>query len=431
MPRAWKLVFALTLALILFALFVFGSRRSGRAADPLERLAKLYEDSRYFELRDALALMKDHPSPDMEFFRGAVDDVFNRLDSAVSRLRSFLRSNETSPARMLTKEAWSLLADAFCRLGRYRETAAAHQEILSRFGPILDKEERANCESQVRLWSSLADVPPQKVEIAEDTTIRMTKRHFPVRVKDRTFLVGYDTGSNLSVLFKSMADELGVPIYGPAIKVQTGTGKSIYGRVGVVPEMRLGSILIKNALFLVLPDELFSAEAARFGVDRRGLLGMPVLEALKEITETRDGDLIIPASPRPRTEQNICLSGFMPIVEIRFRSARLSLCLDTGSSVTYMYPPFLRRYFGEIKSRSSVRKSTLGGVGNSRAVAVHVLDEFDFRVGGKDLALRKVSVHAQITHIDTRYFHGTLGIDILGQCARMTLNFESMSFILE
>ena len=423
-------ILAATLTLALAAATSAGpGQRKG--ADPLERLAQLYEDSRYFELRDAVAQMEDHSSLEMEFFRGAVDEVFNRLDSAVSRLQNFLRSAEKGPARMMTKEAWVLLADAFRRSGRYREAGEARREILDRFGPVLSEEEKANSESQVGLWSALADVPPQEVEVGEDTTIRMTNRQFPVRVRDRTFFVGYDTGSNLSVLYKSIADELGVAIYGPAIKIQSGTGKWIDGRTGVVPEMRLGTIIIRNAVFLVLPDELFPSAVARFGVDRRGLLGAPILEGFKEITETKEGELIIPASPRPRPEQNMCFSGFMPVVQVIFRGARLSFCLDTGSTATYLYPPFFRRYRGEIASRSLFRKSTMGGVGSSVTVPIHVLDEFGFRVGGKNLSLRKIAVHTEVTHTDTRYFHGTLGLDILAQCTRMTFNFESMSFILE
>jgi hypothetical protein len=402
-----------------------------KGVDPLARLGRLYEDSRYFELRDAVAQMKDHPSLEMEFFRGAVDEIFNRLESAVSRLRSYVRSAEKGPARTMAKEAWALLADAFRREGRYREAGEARREILDRFGPILSQEERTNCESQVGLWSALAAVPPHEVEVGEDTTIRMTNRQFPVRVKDRTFFVGYDTGANLSVLYKSIADELGVAIYGPAIRIRSGTGRWVDGRTGVVPEMRLGSIIIRNAVFLVLPDEFFPSAVARFGVDRRGLLGAPILEGFKEIAETKDGDLIIPASPRPRSEQNMCFSGFMPVVQVLFRGARLSFCLDTGSTATFLYPPFFRRYRGEIASRSMLRKSTVGGVGSSVTVPIHVLDEFGFRAGGKDLSLRKVAVHTEATHTDTRYFYGTLGLDILTQCSRMTLNFESMSFVLE
>jgi len=80
---------------------------------------------------------------------------------------------------------------------------------------------------------------------------------------------------------------------------------------------------------------------------------------------------------------------------------------------------------------SPLRKSTMGSVGSSATVPIHVLDEFGFRAGGMDLSLRKVAVHTEATHTDTRYFHGTLGLDILTQCSRMTLNFGSMSFILE
>jgi hypothetical protein len=195
--------------------------------------------------------------------------------------------------------------------------------------------------------------------------------------------------------------------------------------------MRLGSIIIRNAVFLVLPDEFFPSAVARFGVDRRGLLGAPILEGFKEITETKDGDLIIPASPRPRSEQNMFFSGFMPVVQVLFRGSRLSLSLDTGSSATHLYPPFFRRYRGEIASRSPLRKFTVGGVGSSVTVPIHVLDEFGFQAGGKDLSLRKIAVHTEVTHTDTHYFYGTLGLDILTQCSRMTLNFESMSFILE
>jgi hypothetical protein len=423
---------ALTAVLILvLAAAASPGQGQPKTADPLERLARLYEDSRYFELRDAVAQMEDHPSPEMEFYRGAVDEVFNRLDSAVSRLQNYLRSAGKGPAPMMAKEAWVLLADAFRRAGRYREAGEARREILDRFRPVLSQEERTNCENQVGLWSALADIPPQEVEVGEGTTIRMTNRQFPVRVKDRTFFVGYDTGANLSVLYKSIADELGVAIYGPAIKIQSGTGRWIDGRTGVVPEMRLGSIIIRNAVFLVLPDELFPSAVARFGVDRRGLLGAPILEGFKEIAETKDGDLIIPASPRPRSEQNMVFSGFMPVVEVLFRGARLSLSLDTGSSATHLYPPFFRRYRGEIASRSPLRKSTMGSVGSSVTVPIHVLDEFGFRAGGKALSLRKIAVQTEVTHSDTRYLHGTLGLDILAQCSRMTLNFESMSFILE
>jgi hypothetical protein len=412
------------------ALSVNMSISSARKTTDIRPIVRLYETGRYFELRDALMPLKDDPSVDLEFFRGAVDQVFNRLDTAVPRLRGFLAATERGPARMLAKEAWVLLADAFRRLGRYREAADAFRSVLDRFGPVLDDDERASYRNQADSWSSLAGIPPQSVEFTADTVIRMTKRHFPVSVGPRTFFAGYDTGANMSVLYKSIADELGIAIYGPAVRVQTGTGRWIEGRTGVLPELHLGALVVRNIIVLVLPDEFFRSAKARLGVDRRGLLGAPVLEGFREFTETAAGELLIPARPRPRSLENMCFSGFMPVVEAFHRGARLDLCLDTGAAATSLFPPFYRRYRGEIDARTRLRLSLVEGVGKPRAVPVRVLDEFAFHAGGQDLAIRKVMVQTLATHADSRYFYGILGVDIMSQCSQMTLNFVSMSFIL-
>lgn len=418
-------------AVLAFALSVNLSVSPAPRTPDIKLLARLYEASRYFELRDALARLKDDPAPDLEFFRGAIDQAFNRLDAAVPRLRRFLAATERGPTRMLSKEAGVLLADAFRRLGRYREAADAFGSVLDRFGPVLDDDERANYEDQAGSLSSLAAIPPQSVEFTADTAIRMTNRHFPVLAGGRTFFVGYDTGANVSVLYKSMADELAIAIYGPAIRIQTATGQRVEGRAGVVPELRLGSLIVRNAVFLVLPDEFFPSAKARFGVDRRGLLGVPILEGFREFTETAAGELLVPARPRPRTPENMCFFGFLPVVEVLHRGSRLGLCLDTGATATALFPPFYRRYLGEINARTGQRESMVRGVGRSRAVSVRILDEFAFQAGGRDLALLKVMVQTRETHADSRHFYGALGVDILSQCLRMTLNFVSMSFILE
>ncbi|MCK7525650.1 MAG: retropepsin-like domain-containing protein [Ignavibacteriales bacterium] len=77
------------------------------------------------------------------------------------------------------------------------------------------------------------------------------------------------------MLYESMAGELGVPLHGPAIKVLTGAGRWVEGRAGVLPEMRLGSILIRHMVVLVLPDRLFPPAKDRSGVDRREFWARP------------------------------------------------------------------------------------------------------------------------------------------------------------
>jgi len=425
-----KKVLAAVLAVSLPAAALAGLGQR-KASDPIEPLLRLYKNCRYFELRDAVAELKNNASIEVEFFRGAVANTFNRLDLAVAGLLRYLDGASLDSPRPLAKEAWVLLADSYRRSGQYRKSAEAQRSILEGYGAGLEASEKANRENQLAIWSALADVPPQTVEVFGDSAIPMEKRLLPIRVKDRIIYVAHDTGSSLSVLYKSAADELGLVLYGSGIKIQSGTGKWIDSRMTVVPAMRLGEAVVRNAVFLVLPDDFFPPRRVRPGVERRGLLGAPILAALKEFTETRDGLLLIPGSPRPRPEQNMCFFGFMPVVEVLYRGARFSFCLDTGSSATYLHPPFFRRYRAEIQARSKPQTTTMGGVGDERPVRIHVLYEFGFEAGGLAISLKRIGVHTQVTHSSTELFFGTLGLDILTQCSRMTFNFESMSFILE
>jgi hypothetical protein len=447
MPGSRKIPSRWVLALCLIAGPLFTSSGVGNSADPSAQtsydhengadrpyslLERLYKDHRYFELRDAVELMKDLPAPEMEFYRGAADEVFNRLDSAVAHLRNYLEGGAAAGLdRPLAQEAWALLRDAYRRAGQYRKSAEIRRFILERYGTGLDAGGKTNRGSGSVIWSALADVPPQTVEVLGASDIAMENRNFPVRIKDRIFYFSYDTGASFSVLYQSVAEELGLALLGQGIKIQAATGKWVDARLAVVPEIRLGQAVIRNAVFLVLPDDFFPVRRVRDGVERRGFIGTPVLAALKEITETRDGRFIIPASPQPRPVQNMCFFGTMPITEVVHRGARLLFFVDTGASVTDLYPTFFRFYRGEIQSRTKPVPVRMRGVGDERTVRTHILDEFAFKAGGRDLALRKVMVHTQVTHSITDIFHGRIGLDVLTHFSRMTLNFESMSFILE
>jgi predicted aspartyl protease len=400
---------------------------------PLARLERLYKDHRYFELRDAVESMKDERGPEIEFYRGAVDEAFNRLDTAVARLRSYLEAGRTAGGDPpLAREAWTILGSAYLRSGRYRKAAEAQRFILEHFGAGLEKGERTNRQSQVILWSALADRPPQSLEVLGESVIPLENRHFfPVRIKDKTFYFMYDTGASLSVLYQSAAEELGLTLLAQGAKVHAATGEWLDTWLAVVPELRFGRAVIRNAAFLVMPDSYFPVRKVREGIERRGLIGIPILTALKEITQTRDGRLIIPASPRPRPAENMCLYGTKPLIEAFFRGARLIFDLDTGSDSTFLYPTFYRRYQKEIQSRSTLRPVRMGTLGGGKTLTMYVLDEFPCQVGGRDLTLRKVMVHTEVTHSNTEIFDGTVGIDVLAHCARMTLNFDSMSFVLE
>lgn len=400
-------------------------------ADPHEKLLQLYKAHRYFELHDALAEMKNDASPELNFFRAAAANTDNRLNEAIVGLLGYLQSGPSDTPRPLARDAWINLANTYCRAGQYRKAGEAYRLILERFGAELDAAQKSNYENQAILWPALADVPPQSVEVFKDSAIPTEKRGFPIRIKDKVIYVWYDTGASLSVLCESAAKDLGLTLLASGLKIQSAAGKWLDSRAAVLPELRLGEVVVRNAVFLVLRDELFPVRQVRPGVERRGLIGMPILTALKEFIETKEGRLLIPAAPRPRSSRNMLFFGFKPIVEVLHRGDRLSLCVDIGSSATFLYPPFFHRYREDIESHSKLRDIMMGTLGGSRTVAVHMLDEFAFRLADRNVSLPKIMVHTEETHRESAYFDGVLGRDVLAQCSKLIFNFESMSFILE
>jgi len=399
--------------------------------DRLKEILGLYQTYRYFDLRDALSGMENDSSPELVFLRAVKASVLNRLDEAILGFFDYLRKGPARQPRLLAANAWIHLADAYRRAGQYRNAAGAYRLVIERFGSSLEASDRAGYENEAILWSSLAEVPPQTVEILGDSVLEMENRCFPVLIKDKIHYVMHDTGSSLSVLYDSAAEDLGLTTIDPGVRIQTATGNWIAGRLAVVPELRLGRAVVRNAVFFVLPDEFFSVGRVRPGVKCRGLIGMSILSALKEFIETRDGRLLIPAVPCPRIPGNMIFFGFTPVIEVRHRGERLSMCSDTGSAETFLYPAFFRRHRSAINARARLGEVTVGGVGGAFSMRCRVLREFVFRVAGQSVFLRKVAVHTEKSHTNSTLFDGILGLDVLARYSRMIFNFESMNFILE
>ena len=62
---------------------------------------------------------------------------------------------------------------------------------------------------------------------------------------------------------------------------------------------------------------------------------------------------------------------------------------------------------------------------------VVTLPEFKFQAGGLQLVLRPAQVLSKDPRVDRDSYHVWLGMDLLGQARRVTLDFESMVFALE
>lgn len=402
------------------------------AAMPDPHLKSLYDGKQYFDLRDALLTSGADRSTELLFYRGVVSNKFNRPQESIAQLRSYLREAGESADAGVAKECYELLAANYVKTYQYRRAAEAYRTLLTKFGNRLDAKETADAENSAKLWGALGHVPRQTVTFKGDTRIQAApvgkSQKFPVEANGRKVSIVVDTGANLSTAAASFAGKLGLRIIDATIEVGSITGNKVKARLGVAPKMKIGNATVRHAVFLVMDDKDLSFPDG-FRID--GLIGFPVVSALREVTFGRGGEVVIPARPRGRGEQNMCLEHLTPVVAATHRGRRLAFTFDTGANTTLLYPPFYRAYEDEIKAKYSPQADRIAGAGGFKELTAYRLPEFALTVSGREARLARVKLLAEPTIDKSRYFYGNIGQDGIGQFERMTINFETMSVVFE
>jgi hypothetical protein len=131
----------------------------------------------------------------------------------------------------------------------------------------------------------------------------------------------------------------------------------------------------------------------------------------------------------PRAE--LCFEGKNPAVQVRFENCDLSFTLDTGASTTDLYPPFAAAFPELIRTSGKKETHQMTGVGSAENLNATVLPQVDFKVGGHPVALHPATVLLEPNGESSKFYYGNLGIDLLKQARRVTLDFKRMSLTLQ
>lgn len=394
-----------------------------------QRLARLYDETRFLELK---ALVDPRPAntPDLLFFKGMVARAFNRPAESAAYLSALLRVAGGRLTPSVSRDTLLGLSDDYWRLGRYAEAA----DLRDKARPVLEtsanRAELAAFDSITALWRAMTGAPPQTVEIPGDTEIALTEAgDVPVEIAESVVPLLPDTGSSLSMIVRSDAERLGLRILDITAEIGTSTGKIIKARPCLVPEIRLGRVTIRNAVFLVVPEEMLYFPEIR--TQRRGLMAFPLLSALKELTFTRDRRLVVSAPPRLQGPANIYLVNTDPVVEADYEGRRLQLFLDTGAFSTELFPRFFKAFEMDIRRRGLYTPVQIEGVGTRAREAVYLLKGLRFRVAGVDVDFdRALPVLTRTTGESTDTFDGSFSLDLLTGREALTINYESMRLTL-
>jgi predicted aspartyl protease len=396
------------------------------------KLKALYERKQFFELRDALKEIGSTGEGEDLFYRAVVSNKFHRPIESIELIQRFLAT--ATEQNTLIRDSYEVLADNYVKTYQYQKAAEAYKTILTRFGPTLTVKKKRDIQNSARLWSALSSVPAQSITRHGSSTIQ-TKHNdlglteWPVEVNGEMHNFIFDTGANLSTVIRSYAVKLGFKIIDTSIKVGSITDTQTIARLAVAPAIKIGEVTINNAIFLVFEDKDFYVAPARFQIN--AIVGFPIIEALKEISFRKNGEVFLPANPGAGGEQNMFLDGLTPGIAGVFRGRRLTFTFDSGADNTLFYPRFYRANETEIKRKYKAQPRRLGGAGGVTPVIAYRVTDLVISFSGKDARFTAADILTRGVNEEARYYDGNLGQDLIKQFEKMTINFNAMSIVFE
>jgi predicted aspartyl protease len=400
-----------------FLLAVSGCLAADRTDSELRSLFAAHD---WFKLRDAVERSADVPA----FYRGAVACAFNDVDSAERHFRAVIKApGEVEQAG----EAHGLLAHAYMRSGRYRQTYA-HLSAMQRLLP-----EVSGLQSSLALFSALSQYQELFVKARRNSDVQMTDDFFiPVAVNGKPAKYGFDSGMDISFMSEAEANRLGLPIHEvSASTLRDGaSGNAVPVRFVVADRLTAGGFELRHVAFLVAQKD--AMPFVELPPDKQGILGVPVLVAFGTMRWNKDRVLRIGMDGDRRGAQrsNMCFQAVTPVVEGTYRTQRIHAWLDTGNSKTYLTQRFARQFPDATGAGAKEESVRLRGIGGSAEVRVLTIPEIKFNVGGADLVMRPAQVLPKDERVDRDWYDVWLGMDLLGQMREVSLDFKSLRFSL-
>jgi hypothetical protein len=415
----------LRLTPLLFLLWVFGCRSGSSSL--IDELLPIFEARDYFTLRERLEELPSRDSPEALFFLAAVQNAFNEPVRSNTTIDSIPAEAELPESIRFT--LGQIRLGNYVRLYRYAEAYEVARTLLDAPPDSVDPVEIEDLRNSTKLLEALRDVPPQRTMIRDDTLLTLEPAgHLPIEIAGFSRRFAFDTGANFSVLMRSEAQALGLPVKEVGIDVGTSTDVKVAADVAVADQVVIGNIAYRHVVFLVFPDEALSFP--EHGVRIPGLIGFPLIKDMGEI-RFRGGEVEIPSRAPNRPEKNMALVELRPLVRVSYERDAFICQLDTGAGKTMFYEPFFRRYRDRIESLGSRLNAPVGGVGGIRAIPAHRIPEMELSLGGKTVTLKDVDVFTDaITEDKNNILFCNIGRDVLEPFDEYSINFRSMSFIL-
>ncbi|MGL4632376.1 MAG: pepsin/retropepsin-like aspartic protease family protein [Leadbetterella sp.] len=360
-------------------------------------------------------------SQDVLFIQAHLDNAFNKLESSNQSIKKLLKAPISDSVRA---ELYALKKDNAIKLYNYKDARSAIDSLLGRLRYVLTEDKTKDLENDFKIWSTLENIPKQRIKIQGETHLNMIRDKVGLNTlkiskgKDTLDFI-FDTGANLSCVTESSAKLMQMKVFDPEIEVGSITGKKVKTKIGVCEYLKIGNIEVWNAIFLVFRDSDLAFPQISYQMN--GILGFPVIEAMKEIQISKDGSLVIPKiQTQINQPSNMAIMELIPLICIDEKH----FTFDTGADHTILYRPYYLTNKNYIDTTFKRTKIKFGGAGGAKDFEGFKVDH-TFTILDKKASLQDVSLVSE-TIDDDKYVYGNIGQDVIKQFSKMTINFSSM-----
>jgi hypothetical protein len=394
------------------------------------RLSTLLTQKEYFKLSSQLESDKDSIAGQQRlFFRAFVDNAFNKNERSIKEIDTLLQNYAAKLSDSAKAILYLLQDDSYFKTFQYAKSAQNERVVLSQYSTVLDSGKIRDVKNSFLLCNALKGVPPQQIVKMDSSVINWKKDkvgliEIPVRCNGTTPDAIFDTRANISSISETYATKLGLKILNVSYDEGSGiTGLRFKTGLGVADSLYIGNILIRNAIFQVMPDSVLYIAPIQFSMNI--IIGFPIIEQLQEVQIYKDGRMIIPLKPSASPLHNLALDGLDPVLALKENGTTLPFYFDSGAGNSVLYSTYFRKYKSKILREGRIKKAQFGGAGGIRNENVYVLPALYLFLGNKKITLDSIDILTR--QIDPKEkFYGNIGRDFMSRFDEMILNFKSM-----
>jgi len=421
--------YLILLCFILVFMILTGCNRPTNVS-AVKHLKGLLNQKEYFRLETQFKLyVANLDDENRLYFKAFIDNAFNRNNECITDVDSLLKNKSLKLSDSLKPALYRLQSDSYFKTYQYAKAANNDSILLKNCARILPKADVDDINNDLLRFNALKKVPPQQTIIKNNSSIPWKKDkigliEIPVISNGQTFSAIFDTRANISSITQTYARKLGLRILDASYNESSGaTGITFKTGIGIADSLLIGNILIRNAVFQVMPDSILYIAPIKFQLNI--ILGFPVIEQLEEVDLFKDGRMVIPLTPSASNLHNFALDGLDPVISLKSGKDTLSFHFDSGAVTSDLYSAYFEKYKNLILKTGIKKSAEIGGAGGSQKKKVYVLPTVKLFLGDIPATIDSITVFEKKTY-PNQILYGNLGQDFMANFSEMVFNFKYM-----